>query len=135
MATAALHRMDRPELVAAELPGDRFVAAVGQGAIGLEIREDRSDIAEILATVCDPDTVAAVTAERIFMAALEGGCSVPVAAHASRANGQWQFSGWIGSLDGQTVLHETVHGEDPSELSRTLSAKFLEAGAREILGR
>lgn len=135
MATAALHRLQRPELIAFELPASEFVPAVAQGAIGVEVREGRPEIEGLLADVMHAQTVTAVLGERQFMKRLEGGCSVPVAAYCTRADGQWRFSGWVSSLDGQTVLHETVHGDDPIRLADAMADRFIERGASEILSR
>ncbi len=135
MATAALHRLDRGDLVAAELPADRFVPAVSQGAIGLEIRADREDVAALVRAISHGATVDAVHGERRFMARLEGGCSVPVAAHCVAVADGWRLSGWVGSLDGRRVIHDSATGSDPVELAEQLADDFLARGAAEILGR
>lgn len=146
MATAALHRLDRRDLIAAELPSDRFVPAVSQGAIGIELREDRTEIAAMVQAISDPDTVTAVRGERRFMARLEGGCSVPVAAYCwrdggapegtrAKTKGEWAFAGWVGSLDGAEVLHEVARGDDPLVLADAMATSFIERGAARILGR
>jgi hydroxymethylbilane synthase len=136
MATAALRRMGRDELVTAELEPERFVPAVSQGAIGLEIREARDDVAELLQGVFDEETMVAVAGERQFMRRLEGGCSVPVAAHCRRTeDGDWEFHGWVGSLDGQRILHDVRTGTDPVAMADAVADDFIDQGAREILGR
>ena len=135
MATAALHRLERHDLVAAELPPDVFVPAVSQGAIGVEIRADRHDVAELVAAISDDATVTAVRGERRFMARLEGGCSVPVAAHCVAEGDGWRLTGWVGSLDGRDVLHDSRVGDDPVMLADALADDFLAAGAAKILGR
>lgn len=135
MATAALHRLERSDLIAAELPPERFIPAVSQGAIGVEIRADRADVAEMVRAISDDATVAAVTGERRFMARLEGGCSVPVAAHCVAGDEGWTLSGWVGSLDGSRVLHDSRTGPDPVALADDLADDFLTRGAASILGR
>jgi hydroxymethylbilane synthase len=135
MATAALRRMGRDELVTAELPPEQFVPAVSQGAIGIEIREGRDDVAELLADVFDEATVTAVRGERQFMKRLEGGCSVPVAAHCRGVDEGWEFHGWVGSLDGKRVLHDVRVGSDPVAMADAMADDFIERGAQEILGR
>lgn len=135
MATAALRRMGRDELIACELPPETFVPAVSQGAIGIEIREARDDVSEVLSDVFETETMTAVAGERQFMRRLEGGCSVPVAAYCRRAGDVWQFHGWVGSLDGKRVLHEVVEGPDPVAMADAMADDFIERGAREILGR
>lgn len=135
MATAALHRLGRAELVSIELPHETFVPAVSQGAIGIEIASKRDDVREILDVIAHEPTVTAVTAERIFMRRLEGGCSVPLGAYCHSDGNQWVFRGWVGSTDGRQVLTDVTRGDDPDELAETMSRDFIERGAAKILGR
>ena len=135
MATAALHRLERADLVAAELLPPSFVPAAGQGAIGLEIRSDRDDVAEIVAAITDTDTMSAVTAERALMKRLEGGCSVPVAAHCVRVAQQWRLDGWAASDDGTSVIAEHAIGADPIALAADVADRMIAAGALEVLAR
>ncbi len=134
MAAAALDRLEMPERITERLRAPDFVPAVGQGAIGLEIHQGREDVEAWLAPILDPETTLATRAERVFMRALEGGCSAPVAAHASRqADGEWSFHGWVSSTDGARVLAEHVTGADPVALANQVSERMLAAGAREII--
>ncbi len=134
MAKAALERLEMGERVAQTLTAPAFVPAVGQGAIGLEVHQDREDVAAWLAPILDPETTLAARAERAFMRALEGGCSAPVAAHAALSeDGLWDFHGWIASTDGARVLSEHVRGPDPVALADAVSARMLDAGAKEII--
>lgn len=135
MATAALRRLERPELISTELAPPQFIPAVSQGAIGIEIRADRHDVAALVRAISDDDTVAACTAERRFMARLEGGCSVPVAAYCTRTAEGWELWGWVGSTDGRQVLHESRRGPNPTALADALADDFLARGALEIIGR
>lgn len=135
MATAALHRLERPELVSEELDVAHFVPAVGQGAIGLETRTERDDVDALLAPILDAETMKAVTAERHFMKRLEGGCSVSLGAHCRRESGEWCLRGWVSSVDGQEVLADVARGPDPLEMARAMVDSFVERGARQVLGR
>lgn len=135
MATAALHRLERPEVVTQELDADVFVPAVSQGAIGIEARADRADVRELVDAICDAQTVAAVTAERRFMRALEGGCSVPLGAHCVPAGQGWSMKAWVGDERGAQVLTHRMEGQDALALAEALVAYFLEHGAQAILGR
>ncbi len=137
MASAALHRMERPELITYELEVERFVPAVSQGAIGIETRDEDSPEIQLIKSIADDRTMTAVNAERRFMRILEGGCSVPLGAHCRRTRATddaWEFSGWIGSLDGQDVLHEVRITRDPFDTAERMAQAFIEQGAREILG-
>lgn len=135
MASAALHRLGRPELIACEMPVESFVPAVSQGAIGIEIASDRDDVREIVDSINHGETIEAVTAERIFMRRLEGGCSVALGAYCKRSGDAWIFRGWVGSPDGSRVLSEQTTGQEPKELAQAMAETFIERGAREILGR
>ncbi|WP_158542334.1 hydroxymethylbilane synthase [Lujinxingia litoralis] len=135
MAHAALERLEMDERVTSLLPPAEYVPAVGQGAIGLEAREGREEIDAILAPILDAPTMQAVTAERIFMRRLEGGCSVALGAYCVPADtpGQWTFHAWVSSPDGRQCLHEARTGDDPNALAHALVDDFLEQGARSIL--
>ncbi|MFU8806000.1 MAG: hydroxymethylbilane synthase [Bradymonadaceae bacterium] len=134
MATAALERLERPELITTRLDPEIFVPAVGQGAIGLETRGERADIKEILAPILDETTVTAVSAERIFLNRLEGGCSVALGAYCYVLDDStWVFHGWVGSQDGQQMLTERTQGDDPALLANAMTESFIQKGARSIL--
>ncbi len=133
MATIALERLEMTDRITTELDPGRHVPAVSQGAIGIETRIGRQDIDEILAPIFDDESVAAVEAERTFMRRLDGGCSVALGGYARRDGGQWVFSGWASSNDGQTALHDQVEGSDPTELADRMADEFLARGARELL--
>ncbi len=135
MATAALHRLERPELITEELDVAHFVPAVGQGAIGLETREGRDDVDELFAPLLDTEVVTAVTAERVFMKRLEGGCSVSLGAYCRRDGDEWLLSGWVSSVDGAERILDSIRGHDPNAMAEALVEDFVERGAREILGR
>lgn len=133
MAAVALHRLEMKDQITEELDPARFVPAVSQGAVGIETREGRTDVEELLAKIFDPLTVEAVTAERAFMARLEGGCSVALGAYCLPAGQEWTFHGWISSSDGKSTLHDTRTGTTPLELASSMAEDFLKQGAREIL--
>lgn len=133
MATAALQRLEMPEQVTMELMPPAFVPAVGQGAIGIEVRKGREDIDALLAPIMDDTTMQAVTAERCFMGQLDGGCSVALGAYCHRADEQWVFHGWASSQDGGQVLHEQMQGTDPLALANEMAQDFIARGAQEIL--
>lgn len=136
MATAALHRLEMNEVITTELDPSRHVPAVGQGAIGLETRQGRSDIADILAPILDKETTTAVQAERIFMARLEGGCSVALGAYCHPQPdplAPWNLCAFASSTDGQQVIYRQATGDDPAAMAHAMVDEFLEAGARQIL--
>lgn len=133
MATAALDRLQITDQLTVELPPEKFVPAVGQGAIGVEIRQGRADVEKLLHPIFDPETVAAVRAERHFMSLLDGGCSVALGAYCQRTDDHWTFHGWASSSDGKQALIDSTRGPDPNTLANQMAKDFLSRGANEIL--
>ncbi len=134
MATAALHRLAIDDHITEALDPSEFVPAVAQGAIGVETRVGRDDIDELLAPIWHRPTVEAVRAERHFMRRLDGGCSVALGGYCRpRSEGGWSFHGWASSTDGQQVIKQTTHGDDPTSLAKTMAQSFVERGAQDIL--
>ena len=82
-----------------------MVPAVGQGALGIEIREDNRFADEIVQSIHDENTFLAVSAERSFLRILEGGCQVPIGAYAELKPNGLYLSGMVGSIDGK-VQHK-----------------------------
>lgn len=134
MATTALERLDMTDRITTELPTDTFVPAVSQGAIGLEIKDERDDVEKVLNPIFDQTTTGAVTAERQFLRRLEGGCSVPVGGYCTYLDaGFWEFSGWVGDLDGDEVIYDTKRGSNPVAIADQMATDFIDRGAKRIL--
>jgi hydroxymethylbilane synthase len=115
-------------------PG-RMLPAVAQGALAIEARSHDTATLHLLAALDDAPTRAAVLAERAFLRRLEGGCQVPIAAHA-RVNGDSvQLSGMVGSLDGVRTIYGqmTGHRNDPEPIGTALAERLIERGAEQIL--
>jgi len=114
---------------------DEMIPAVGQGALGIEIRSEDKKVKEILKVLHCERTAIAVKAERAFLKILEGGCQVPLGAHAYFENGSLLITGFIGDPEGRRFYRETLKG-DPSEaekLGETLARELLRRGGEEIL--
>ena len=90
---------------------------------------------ELLAFLNHDETREAATAERAFLNELEGGCQVPIAGYATLVQGQLQMEGRVGSVDGQTLLKETIVGPaaDAEQLGEQLAQRLLAQGAGELL--
>ncbi|XP_036923398.1 porphobilinogen deaminase isoform X4 [Sturnira hondurensis] len=82
--------------------------AVGQGALGVEVRAKDQDILDLVGMLHDPETLLCCIAERAFLKHLEGGCSVPVAVHTAIKDGQLYLTGGVWSLDGSDSMQETM---------------------------
>ncbi len=134
MAAAALERLGMHDQITEFLNPESFVSAVGQGAIGLEIKESRPELMDILNNIIDKKTVTAVKAERAFMRALEGGCSVPIGAWGRLANGSLALTGYFASPDGKHSIRETLTGspETPEDLGNRLAGKYQILGVEAL---
>jgi hydroxymethylbilane synthase len=101
LAVAGLKRLGIENHITAVVPMDAMLPAVAQAAIGLEIRADDETTAALVAPLNDDTTAIAVTAERAFLARLEGSCRTPIAGHATVENGVLSFRGELLSPDGK----------------------------------
>ncbi len=135
MASAALHRLGMKNMITQYLDPEIFVPAVGQGAVGLEIAEDRHEVRAIVETVCHDETTRCCTAERMFMKNLEGGCSVPLGCWGRMVDTKFTLTGYAASPDGSRYIRESVTGkmENTDDLAVRLSEIFIQKGAREML--
>ena len=82
LAAAGIDRLGYSNRITEHIPAEVMISAVGQGSIGIEVREDDERTIGYVSALSDADTFAAITAERALMAALEGGCQVPIGAQA-----------------------------------------------------
>jgi len=114
---------------------DEMIPAVGQGALGIEVRSEDKKIKEILKVLHCEKTAIAVKAERAFLKTLEGGCQVPLGAHAYLENGSLIITGFIGDPEGKRFYRETLKGNpsEPEKLGETLARELLRRGGEEIL--
>jgi len=135
LASAGITRLGWADRITHYISSDEMVSAVGQGAIGVEIREDDEFMQDVCAKLADADTMACVTAERVVMRTLEGGCQVPIGAQARLAGESMIIDGIVGSVDGTRILRATAEGEasDPVGLGKVLVEVLIEMGANEIL--
>ena len=135
LAAAGVRRLGLQTRVTEYLDVDIMVPAVGQGALCIECRKNDDMLRPILDAMEDPGTRTVVTAERAFLARLEGGCQVPIAGHGILENDRLQVTGLVAELDGKTVIRESLDGlpEKAEEIGTSLADILLERGAREIL--
>jgi len=135
LAAAGVKRLGFADRVTEYLPAEVSLPAIGQGAVGIECRETDRETNALIEPLKHPATWTAVLAERAFLATLQGGCQVPIAAFAELREGQVHLRGLVGSLDGQTVIRGTRQGSpvDAQSLGIDLAEELLDRGAREIL--
>lgn len=141
LAAAGLTRMGWQDRISSNISVDVCLPAVGQGALGIECRENDEQVRELLALLNDHETELTVRAERSFLGALNGGCQVPIGAYCvlgeedEGRNGKRQLvmTGMVGSPDGATLLKEVQQGTDPEQLGRDVAAALIARGADRIL--
>ena len=110
LAVAGLKRLGLEDRITCAIPIDQMLPAVAQGAIGLEIRDGDKAAAAMIAPLGDLATRFAVTAERAFLARLEGSCRTPIAGLAQLRNGALVFRGQVLSPDGRHAYAVEQHG-------------------------
>ncbi len=137
LALAGLRRLGLTDAISEIIPHETMLPAVGQGALGLEVREDDENALSALAPLNDAATSAAVTAERAFLNFLEGGCTIPAGAQATVADGTLRIEGVVADPHGAASWRDAVEGpvEEPESLGRALAVTLTDAGAGELLRR
>jgi hydroxymethylbilane synthase len=132
LAAAGLKRLGWEGKIAEILPPAVMCPAVGQGALAIETTAAGR---EACAALDHAATRAAVTAERALLAALGGGCQVPIGAHATVADGWLHLVGVVVSPDGADCVRAEADGEASraEPIGRELGGALLERGARAIL--
>ena len=135
LAAAGLERLGHGDRITALIPPEVCLPAVGQGALAIEARTADSEVRDMLSFLNCTSTKQATDAERAFLGLVEGGCQVPIGVHADVQADKINIEAIIASLDGSTVLRDTISGEakDAAELGKTLGKKMLAAGGQEIL--
>ncbi|XP_003472827.1 porphobilinogen deaminase isoform X2 [Cavia porcellus] len=113
LAVAGLQRLGWQNRVGQILRPEDCMYAVGQGALGVEVRAKDQDILKLVGVLHDHETVLCCIAERAFLRHLEGGCSVPVAVHTVMKDGQLYLTGGVWSLDGSDSMQETMQATIP----------------------
>jgi len=135
LAAAGVHRLGLTERITNYFRYDQMCPAVGQGALGIEIRVDDSRARQAVAPLDHLTTHQAVRAERALLRHLGGGCQVPIAAHAVVEDGDLRMQGLVANLDGTKVIRAQTKGpaSDPEARGAAVAEDLLRQGAREIL--
>jgi len=135
LAAAGLLRLGWDGKIRQYIPTDVSIPAIGQGALGIEIRSGDERTREAVAFLDDRETSVAVRAERGFLKRLEGGCQVPIAAHGTVDGKRVVLSGLIGKPDGSRILRGIRSGatSDPEAVGVALAEDLLAQGGKEIL--
>lgn len=135
LAAAGLNRLGVSQEIASFLEPPTWLPAAGQGAIAIQIRADDSVTRGIVAPVADRETMLTTRAERAFLAALEGGCQVPIGALVSDQGGERRLYAFIATVDGRRLLRADLplDSEHPELTGVRLANELRHRGASDIL--
>jgi hydroxymethylbilane synthase len=140
LARAGLARLDRLDVVTEVLDPLQMLPAPAQGALALECRAADAGLVAELAALDDPDSRAAVTAERALLTALEAGCTAPVGGLAEVVDGEDGpeifLRGSVTATDGSDAVRLSATGpvSEAAAIGRRLAADLLADGAHSLLG-
>ncbi len=133
LAKAGLVRLELGSRITEELTFDVCLPSAGQGALGIEILDSASEVAEIVGKLADPDAMACVGAERGVSAGLQADCTAPVAAHARIRDGEVWLRARVASPDGSRLLHAEFQHARGEQAAQAVVADLIAQGARELL--
>lgn len=133
LACAGLDRLGLAERIDQRLSPDLCLPAAGQGALAVEYRAQRADIAELLGEITHPATQRAVAAERSLAHALGGGCDMPLGVFASGPAASITLLATLADAKGERALHVAVKGADAGALGKRGAKALLGLGAAELL--
>jgi hydroxymethylbilane synthase len=135
LAAAGIIRLGFEERIREYLEADIMLSAIGQGAIGIEMRAVDPDVLSIIKTLDDEITKIQLMAERAFSRKLYGGCQLPIAAYAKIDSDQINLRGLVASPDGKTVIYDELNGttDNAEPLGLQLAEILLNKGADAIL--
>jgi len=135
LAAAGLNRLGMADRITSLFSPVQMLPAIGQGALGIELRKDDVELLEGISFLDHAITATAVAAERSFLLRLEGGCQVPIGAFATADEKSVTLTGLIASVDGREILKDQATGpaEKAAEIGTELAEKLLEMGGRRIL--
>ena len=137
LACAGLIRLGFEHRITRSLEPEECLPAIGQGAVGIEVRSDDITVKELLAPLGHAETSTRIAAERALNEALNGGCQVPIAGYAVLDDGQIFLRGLVGEPDGSRILRAEASGkaEDAVSIGRQLAEDLLSQGADQILSQ
>jgi len=135
LALAGVKRLGLEEKITEIIPTEISLPAIGQGALGIETRQEDRKVEGQIQFLKDQDSWIAVSAERAFLKKLEGGCQVPIAAFARIIGAALHIDGLVGTIDGKRLVrhHRVGPVEKAESLGIELAEILLEKGAKEIL--
>ena len=133
LACAGLIRLGFSDRIGAAIDPDISLPAAGQGAVGIEFREDDERVRSLLAPLHHELTARRVLAERAVVRRLDGGCDVPIASYAELDGDTIWLRARVGATDGSVLLETEARGEDAESLGAEVAESLLSQGADALL--
>jgi len=135
LAAAGIKRLERENEATFFFTTDQMVPAVGQGVIAIETRSDNLQLRKLISCLNDDKSFISVTAERALLRELEGGCQVPIGAHAVVNEENLVLNAYLGSLDGRDFIRDWIEGpvDKADELGIELGQRMRDSGGEKIL--
>ena len=133
LASAGILRLGLEAKISQWFETATLMPAPGQAALAVQCRKDDPRVMGLLASIDDPETRSAVTAERAFLATLESGCSAPVGALGTARNGEVNLEALVASETEARSIRLSGRGDDPTNLGRRLGMQALSEGAGELV--
>ncbi|MCE7914217.1 MAG: hydroxymethylbilane synthase [Nitrosomonas sp. PRO4] len=135
LAAAGLKRLGLSDRITTLLSPEQSLPAVGQGALGIECRADRTDLVDLVQPLHHQETAYCVEAERAMSQVLGGSCQVPLGAFAEISNGTLHLRGFVAQPDGKHVVSGELTGspECGIAMGQQLAQKLKQEGADQIL--
>jgi len=137
VACAGLHRIGLGDRISSVLAPEEFLTAPGQGALAIRIRAEDTDLAELVGKLDDTPTRIATEAERCVLAAMHGGCSIPLGVYARIAYNRLLIDAMIADIEGKVLIRRSASStlDESRACASNLAEELLNAGGREILSR
>ena len=121
--------------ISATLPIDRFIPAPAQGALAVQTRSDDTELIEVIAKLDHHESRLTAETERSILAAMHGGCSIPLGVHCSIENDSITINAVIADITGKTVIRKSLTApiEQTSAAAEEITKQLIEAGGKQIL--
>ena len=135
LAAAGVMRLGLEDRISEVISTDIILPAIGQGAIGIQMRTGDNDVLEKICSLNDETTQQQVETERVVSRRLFGGCQLPIAAHAEIDQENIKITGMVGRVDGSEIIKDSVNGDlqEREALGLQLAETLLKNGADDIL--
>jgi len=137
LACAGLQRLGRGSQISESFTPEQMLPAAAQGVIGIECKDDRTDLLQVLAHLDHAETNVTTTAERAVTLRLQADCHSPVAAYAQIVASSLRLQAMVASLEGDQIIREQLTGslDEPETLGTSLADKLLDLGAGDLLAQ